>query len=62
MEVFDNEALDLSKEFIDAIHAIQEEADSPYLEARNVDLADASEELKSRLRNLQKGRWVSVKK
>ena len=55
MEVFDNESLDLSREFLDAIQGMLEEAESPFLEARNVNLADASEELKSRLRNLQKG-------
>lgn len=53
-QILDDEHIDLQHEFLDAIGSIKTGIESPFKEARNASLDSASEELKSKLRNLQK--------
>jgi hypothetical protein len=53
-QILDDEKVDLELEFLDAIESLLAEISSPFEEARTSSLENASEELKNRLKGLQK--------
>ena len=53
-QLFDDDNIDLKDAFRDALGSIEAEMATPYKEAKTTTLQDASEELKSKLKNLQK--------
>jgi DNA primase len=55
-QILDDEKVDLELEFLDAIESLLAEISSPFEEARTSSLENASEELKNRLKGLQKSR------
>ena len=53
-QLFDNDNVNLEEAFRDAIGSIEAEMATPFREVKTATLQDASEELKTKLKNLQK--------
>jgi len=54
LQIFDSGDIDLEREFLDAVASLEAGSASPWEEARSATLEDASETLKTRLKDLQK--------